>query len=722
MKTVRYLVISLLFLLVQAVDASFTVDWTSEQTNSLGTAFTLHLSVDSDGAFRLDSVDDVPAGVLFTVSGRTGIPSLAGKSFSLTFSSPNGGEFRVQSSAGNYRIGINGSGSQNQWRFDLPAEVARITAGLSQVDSAIALKLMSYERLNSVTNFVIGLKGSDGAEVFAATNATQFDSIAPLLSGGGTDWFEFRAAEGSAGGWGSLVFEFGIKDAYATPLKPASIFSDGCVLQRDKPVPVWGTSEPGETVTVSVKDQTRTAVADAAGNWRVELNPEPAGGAYRMTVSGARSTAVAMNVWFGDVWLLTGQSNMYLVLRSHVSMYSNYYANPAPNAADDFDSVRFAIVAVIEADAPQSDVVMDQAWSRWQEDKLGAMSSTGYFFARALRTALDQNGLGGVPLGFIKVCKGATSAEQWVSAGALTAMSEPLIPADGISASGYYNGMIAPIKEYAVKGALWYQGEGNARTIERAQQYPLLMRTLIESWRAEKGGDAFPFYFVQLAPFMRYTPVPADHDADRTYAGWAWMRESQTACLAVTNTGMACIIDSGFQNQIHPPYKDRVGDRLARLVLNDTYGIPTVSRGPVVRDIQFAGKDVIITFNETAAGLETRDVDGQLDSEETDGGLPPVSASAAELAGFALCGADQVFYWATSAEIISTNQVRISCADVPSPVAVRYAWQSYPRCNLYNSAGLPAEPFRSDSFPYRSSSGAENRKADSGLFVTLRAL
>lgn len=493
----------------------------------------------------------------------------------------------------------------------------------------------------------------------------------------------------------------------AAPFTLANIYSSGCVLQRDQKVSIWGTGTPGETVTVAIKAQSRQTVTDANGDWMVKLDPESAGGPYTLTASGGTGAPLTLtDVYFGDVWLLTGQSNMCITLGNQLNNYPEYYPS-VPDASDNFDDVRFASIMVVENKlAPAADVAMEKPWNRWEATELNSMSAVGYFFVRALNAALDANGMEGVPLGVIKVCKGATTAEQWISSQAIAAMPEPLIEDPTRSPSGYYNGMISPIQDYAVKGAVWYQGEGNSRTIERAEQYPLVMKTLIESWRAQWGTD-FPFYFVQLAPFMPFTPVPADEDTDRNYINWAWLRESQTECLSINKTGMACIIDGGIQNDIHPPFKNWAGERLARIAAADTYGIDTVSRGPTVADVQINGPEVLITFDNVADGLQTQAVDSQPDAVEIAEGFPPVSVSSSVLAGFALCGSDRVFYWATEAEIIGPNQVRISnLADVPQPVAIRYAWQSYPRCNLFNSEGLPAEPFRTDDYPYGAAEGA----------------
>jgi sialate O-acetylesterase len=476
--------------------------------------------------------------------------------------------------------------------------------------------------------------------------------------------------------------------ATAFPISFASIFSSGCVLQRDQTASIRGQAQPGETVSLSVRSQYKTAVTDSSGIWRIELDPEPAGGPVALTVSGSQSASASLtDVYFGDVWLLTGQSNMQQSLATQSGNFPEYYPE-MPNASDDLDDVRFAQIAMIErTDGPADEVVMDVPWNRWEAEALADMSAVGYFFACELNAALDANGQSDVPLGFVKVCKGATAAEQWISAEAIDNMPEPLIARDGKPASSYYNGMVAPIRDFAVKGVLWYQGEANADTIERIKQYPLVFKTLVESWREQRGNPEMPFYFVQLAPFRAYLSVPADQE-------WAWMREAQTRCLSISKTAMACIIDSGLQGDIHPPYKDRVGHRLARIALEKTYGLPVVSRGPVLQSIQINGSEVVLTFDHAADGLRIQATEAQPDAEE--------------LSGFTLCGEDPVFYRATQAEIIGANQVRISNpANVPAPVAVRYAWQSFPRCNLFNSEGLPAEPFRTDSYEFGTSSGGQ---------------
>ena len=680
-------------------NASLTIDWTNTDATKIGTNFTLNIGIDELGSYSVVSTENVPAAMTFTATGSTSLPELTNKTFSLNFLSVNGQDFESHSSAGAYRIGLRGG--VNIWRFDEAEEIARITADLSGLSALADFRLQSFQPLNSVSDFVIGLRDSSGTEVLSETNQTDLADIAPLLSGGEADFFDFRAETGSAGGWGSIVFEFALAPGVEA-IQPANIFSSGCVLQRGQTVPVWGTSAPDDSITLTINGQTKNTVADSNGNWRVELDPETAGGPYTMTISGSNSlSAVLSEVYFGDVWILTGQSNMFQPIGTQVANFPNDY--PAvPDATDDFDDVRFAIVDTISAsNAPADDVTMYQTWNRWQADLLADMSAVGYFFTRALNESLDANGQQDVPLGIIKVCKGGTSIEEWIAAEKIdeaVANDPSLIIAS--DSSGYYNGMIAPIQDYSVKGALWYQGEGNSASTDRINQYPTLKQVLVDSWREQWSNPDLPFYYVQLAPYRSYTPTPTDEL-------WPWMRESQEACLSITNTAMACIIDGGLQGNIHPPFKDRVGQRLARIALNNTYGISQITRGPVSTHCQFNGAEAVLTFDSVAAGLLTQSVDSQPDADELSEGYPAVSVSSNELAGFALCGSDQVFYWANDAEIISSNQVRISNEeDVPNPVAVRYAWQDYPRCNLFSSEGLPAEPFRTDSYDYLTSSGA----------------
>lgn len=232
-----------------------------------------------------------------------------------------------------------------------------------------------------------------------------------------------------------------------------------------------------------------------------------------------------------------------------------------------------------------------------------------------------------------------------------------------------FNGMINPLIPYGIKGAIWYQGEGNA---SRAKQYQRVFPDLITDWRNHwKQGD-FPFLFVQLANFMNADSVPVE-------SAWAELREAQSKTLALPNTGMAVTIDVGDALDIHPKDKQTVGNRLALNALNKVYHQDVEFSGPILKEMKVAGQKMVLTFNHCGTGLKAKDKYGYLK-------------------GFTLAGEDKKFYWAV-AEITGENTVEVSCPQVKNPVAVRYAWANNPDdANLYNSSNLPASPFRTDSW------------------------
>jgi sialate O-acetylesterase len=333
-----------------------------------------------------------------------------------------------------------------------------------------------------------------------------------------------------------------------------------------------------------------------------------------------------------------------------------------------------------------------------------------YFFGRELHKDLD------VPMGLIHTSWGGTPAESWTSRGMLekhevlrpilerwdqamanypTAKAEydkameqwskdaekakaegkeeppkpgePLSPSHPHRASGLYNAMIAPLVPYGIRGAIWYQGESNAG---RAFQYRTLFPAMITDWRENWNQGDFPFYFVQLANFTDVKPEPGPSD-------WAELREAQTLTLGLKNTGMAVIVDIGEAKDIHPRNKQDVGRRLALLALARDYGKRLVDTSPMYNSMKVKKGKAIIKF------------------DEADGGLV---AKGGKLEGFAVAGADQKFVWA-EAKIKGKDRVVVSSPEVKEPVAVRYAWAHNPVCNLFNKAGLPASPFRTDDWP-----------------------
>jgi len=463
--------------------------------------------------------------------------------------------------------------------------------------------------------------------------------------------------------------------AHATVRLPALV-GDHMVLQRNAPVPVWGWAAPGEQVTVSFRGQRYLATPTATGRWQVTLPALPAGGPYTMTIQG-QNTLTVQDILVGDVWLASGQSNMELPLRDRNA--------PAPGAyplvlnaeqevaAATFPQIRQFTVKKAVAYQPQAENE-GNGWQVCSPATAGSFSAVGYFFARDLYQRYQ------VPIGLLSSPWGGTPAEAWVSAEALgqlpdfqakvASLAAPATPekdAQNIP-TVLYNGMIAPLLPYALKGVIWYQGESN---VGRAAQYRSLFPALIRDWRARFGQPDLPFLFVQLANFTKALQVPAE-------SAWAELREAQAQALTLPRTGMAVAIDVGEGEDIHPADKQDVGHRLALVARQVVYGDKqVVAAGPAFQSMRVANGQVHVKFSNATAGLQLR-------------------TGTTTLSGFAVAGADHQFHWASGTLVGS--EVVLTCAAVPTPVAVRYDWANNPTGNLYNREGLPAAPFRTDQW------------------------
>jgi len=467
------------------------------------------------------------------------------------------------------------------------------------------------------------------------------------------------------------------------------LFSDNMVLQQGVKVPVWGWANDGEAVTVSFRNQSTATVAHD-GKWRVDLKRLKAGGPDTFTVATKTQTLQCTNVLVGDVWVCSGQSNMEFPLsRSYASVDD---ITSATNAL-----IHLFLVPKLKADEPVTDTK-----GRWQlctPESAAQFSAVGYYFGRDLQAARQ------VPVGLIGTYWGGSPAEAWTSHQALAAnpryQNEILAPAGpateafqravaafdkeraAAKAAGtpftkqaprgpwkpseLYNGMIVPLLPYAIQGATWYQGESNAG---RAEQYRSLFADMIRNWRSDWGSD-FTFLAVQLAPFKAIQAQPGESD-------WAELREAQLlATTVLPKVGMAVITDVGDEKDIHPTKKQPVGARLALAAQAIAHGEKVPFSGPLYRSMKLQDGQIVLTFDHTGKGLVAKD---------------------GELRGFAICGEDRKWVWAT-ARIGKRNTVIVSSPEVPQPVAVRFGWADYPVVNLWNQDGLPATPFRTDDFP-----------------------
>jgi sialate O-acetylesterase len=491
-------------------------------------------------------------------------------------------------------------------------------------------------------------------------------------------------------------------ESWADVRLPA-IIGDNMVLQTGGRVSLWGWADPNEEIKINVswRKVDWTIQADNAGKWIFQMAAPETGGPYEITFKGT-NTVTVKNILVGEVWVCSGQSNMEMAIKGVVNAEQEIVGAKDPQ-------IRLFTVEKKVAEKPQDDC--KGKWVECSPETVGSFSAVGYFFGRELRKELKQ------PVGLIHTSWGGTSAEAWTSPvtlqenpnlepiltrykEAVTAYPQAMIkykeslakweeavkqakaddkqapprpgapmgPGNPNSPSGLYNGMIAPLIPYTIRGATWYQGESNAG---RAYQYRDLFPTMIKSWwTAWEQEEGFPFLFVQLANFMAVKEQPGD-------SSWAELREAQLMTLEQPNTGMAVIIDIGDAKDIHPKNKQDVGKRLALWALANSYGKDMVYSGPVYKSMEKKGNRIVLSFDHVGGGLVAQ------------GGEP--------LKGFAVAGADRQFVWADAK--IEGDKIAVSSEKVADPVAVRYAWADNPVCNLYNKADLPASPFRTDTWP-----------------------
>ena len=467
--------------------------------------------------------------------------------------------------------------------------------------------------------------------------------------------------------WRTLATALLLAGPAAGDAELARLFGDGAVLQRGVPVPVWGTAEPGQHVTVSVGGRTASATAGEDGRWRAVLDPLEAGGPFELRAN----EAAARDVLVGEVWICSGQSNMEWPLA---------WASDARReiAAAALPRIRLFKVPRVSGEDPLLEITagrdiedkpLEPGWTACTPASATLFSAVGYHFGRELEATLD------VPIGLIQSAWGGTPAEAWTtwprfSTDPALEPSRMRFDLAGYSApSVLYNGMIAPLVPCAFRGVIWYQGEAN---VPYASQYRALFRAMIESWREAWGRDDMPFLLVQLAAFLPRRSQPAESQ-------WAELREAQAQALALEHVGMACTIDIGAPDNIHPGNKREVGRRLALIARASVYGEPgLVYSGPTFAGMSVEGSAVRVRFDH-AEGLAASG-----------------DAAREALRGFALAGEDRHWRWATAK--IDGGEVVVRAQGVEHPVAVRYGWADNPDCNLRNGAELPAVPFRTDDW------------------------
>lgn len=477
-----------------------------------------------------------------------------------------------------------------------------------------------------------------------------------------------------------------------------SLFSDHMVLQRDTKAPVWGWAKPGQQVTVRFAGQTLTAKADPAGKWRVTLAPMKADAHGRPLTVKADNTVTVHDVLVGEVWLCSGQSNMEFPIRGwthplHVEQVIAQARHP---------TIRLINVPNVPAAKPRDD--FRGRWLVCNPQTVQHFTAAGYFFAVDLQKRLH------VPIGLIEADWGGTRIQPWIAPrgyrmtralkferrwlaraqarwqrdkAAYIATADnwvslaqsarrqgkqipdpPAPPRNPVATNrqaptALYNGMIAPLVGYAMRGALWYQGESNTRY--RQTDYLQGLEALIGGWRSLWAQGDFPFIIVQIAPFAGY--------GDR--APLIWKAEIQ-ATKQIRNVGIASTMDIGNLENIHPRDKQDVGERLALWALANVYGRKNlVYAGPQYQSMTATGGKAVISFSHLGSGLTSRD------------GKP--------LNWFQIAGKDGKFVDAKAT--IQGDTVVVSAPVVAHPTAVRFAWSYKAVPNLMNKEGLPALPF-----------------------------
>jgi sialate O-acetylesterase len=480
-------------------------------------------------------------------------------------------------------------------------------------------------------------------------------------------------------------------------VKPNSLFSDNLVLQRGVEVPVWGWAGENEKVTVEFNGQT-VLTTTIRGKWMVKLKPMKEGGPFTMTIKG-ENTVLIKNILVGEVWICAGQSNMEWALSRSTGGEEASSGSTNPN-------LRIFNVPHNVKMEPDSNVNANWVISGPKSTK--TISAVGYWFLSKLQKEL------GVPVGFINVSFGGTVIESWISKPVLESMpfkdkymdltamkaeydanatrvkpvrdawerakdsarlknlpapSMPAgLPSEFKGTTTIYNGEIAPLLPFAVKGIAWYQGESNAYPV-RANNYHELLPVLIKSWRNDWGRNDLPFIIFQITPNRKPQTDPNE------VSGIALIQEAQLKTfLQVPNTALVITMDVA-ETDVHYKEKEPIGERTMKAALALAYGKDIEYCGPVFESMKIDGSRATLNFSHLGKGLMVK---------------------GDTLHGFVICGSDKRFVFADAK--IDGSKVVVSSDKVSQPVAVRYGWADFPKVNLFNKEGIPASPFRTDDW------------------------
>lgn len=453
-------------------------------------------------------------------------------------------------------------------------------------------------------------------------------------------------------------------------LKLPALFSDNMVLQQNMQAPIWGWGDPNTEVqlTTSWDNKTYSVNSNSIGEWQLKVSTPSAGGPYTVTLVQKNHKLHVKNVLIGEVWLCSGQSNMEMPLKG-------FPGQPVAQGNESIvrstnDQIRLITIPRDSKVEPNKD--FEGRWQQAAPEVTSEFSATAWYFGDLLQETL------GVPVGLVHISYGGSNVEAWMSAEMLKDFDTIEIPKKqndigepNRTATALYNGMLAPVIGYGIKGAIWYQGESN---YDRPFQYLDLFKTMVSQWRNQWEQGEFPFYFAQIAPFD-YKAFTPDTLVEKYNS--AYIRESQLkASHEIPNSGMAVLLDIGEKNNIHPKNKKVGGQRLAFLALAKTYGIQGFEfQSPEFNGMELKGSSLILSFMNVPNGI--------ISKVET-------------IRGFEIAGEDQVFYPATV--YLRRKSVILSSPRVEKPVAVRYLFKDYVEAEIFSTGGLPLSSFRTDNW------------------------
>lgn len=448
-------------------------------------------------------------------------------------------------------------------------------------------------------------------------------------------------------------------------IKVASVLGNNMVLQRNTEVKIWGKANPNEKLTLKAswnKDKI-TASCNEKGEWLVKVKTTEAGGPYTISISGGKEKVTLQNILLGEVWLCSGQSNMEMTMAGFGDSPINGSNEMLADA--DNNNIRLFTVKRLSIETPQDTCV--GKWETANAESVSRFSATAYTYGKQLQQKLK------IPVGLICSSWGGSRIEAWINKESIANFPEPLAQTTlektpiHHKASQLYNGMIAPITNFAIKGGIWYQGESN---ITNYKDYAALMAGMVGNWRKDFAVGNFPFYYVEIAPYWYNNSKAINSALQRN--------EQLKAMSLIPNSGMASTMDIGEEKNIHPAEKEIVGKRLAYWALSETYGMKGISyKSPTFKSMIVKDSVALISFDNVVNGLST---------------------FGKEVESFEIAGQDSIFYPAKMN--IIQKQARVWSPKVKTPVAVRYGFCNYPTTQgfLYNTAGLPVPSFRTDNW------------------------